>query len=158
MVTRPISRLPSKTVWSAGLGLIIVVLSFAGALDGVVYWLRGIIQSVGSVAGILAGWALQERTSEIRQQGAVRAASAGLIALAETLNVGVAFVSESRLRISQGDHRQIASLQQIADATLSGVESHLTGSLKQVRSALEAWRAVDQVVVDEQLTRHNSVV
>lgn len=103
------SRVPSRSIMSAASCLVIVVLSFTGALDSLPYWLRGLLQSADSIAGVFAGWALQEPNSDIRERGAVRAASAGLIALAQSINNGIGLVARQRGTISNGDYRQFSS-------------------------------------------------
>lgn len=127
---------------------VVLVLTMFGALEGLEPWLRGVLQAVGSMAGVLCGYWLQQRSEHLRAEGSVRSAVAGLLGIAKGINIQMEHIGSQRVALANSEHRAIASLQAHAETVLAAEEAALRTMLTQIEAAVESWRGVDAATVE----------
>jgi hypothetical protein len=128
---------PAPAIIAAVVALAVLVATVLGALDGVPGPVKGTIQFFGTVGGIVLGYLLQARDSEIRSQSRAGAAREQLVALAESVGLVLSFIAERRSLLDENS--TVVGVKRDADASLAGIDSHLRGILRQAHAATKNW-------------------
>lgn len=128
---------PAPAIIAAVVALAVLVATILGALNGLPSPVKGTIQFIGTVGGIVLGYLLQARDAEIRGQSRASAAREQLVALAESVGLVLSFIAERRSQLDE--NTTVLGMKRDADASLAGIDSHLRGILRQAHAATKNW-------------------
>jgi len=129
----------SRTVVLGLLAVVVIALTLFGTLDELWGWVRGLVQAVGTVAGIYLGARWQAKDDGSRVEGAARTAVVNMVALADGIQVLIANAGDHRNRLSALPPRTVESSMQASEAFVAGVDGQARSLLGQARAAARTW-------------------
>ena len=125
-----------------------------GVLDDVPGWLRGLLQGVGTLAGIYLGSQLQYADQRTGLESVGDTAVSHLAALASSITLTIDHLGAMKSSILEGSPRSIAAVQSQVESVLQGVDVQLRSVLIQAEAAAKTWQPYSPNYAN--LTRSNT--
>lgn len=141
---------------SALIAAAVLIATIFGVLESVPTWLRGIVQALGTLAGVYLGSMLQYGDQRSRLEAVGDTAVSHLAALARSITLMIDHVGRARVAVADGTPKNIASVQLQTETLLDGIDVQLRGVLTQAEAAARSWQPYSPEY--DTITRGNGTV